>query len=47
LTYRGINAATETFWATLKRALSWIHGPFLYMDRARLRSALFDYIEIF
>ena len=37
----------ETFWATLKRELSWIHGPLLYMSRARLRSALFDYIEIF
>ena len=41
------NAAMETFWATLKRELSWIHGPLLYMNRARLRSALFDYIEIF
>ncbi len=41
------NTAMETFWATLKRELSWIHGPLLYMNRARLRSALFDYIEIF
>ena len=41
------NAAMETFWATLKRELSWIHGPLIYMNRARLRSALFDYIEIF
>ena len=37
----------EIFWATLKRLLSWIHGPLLYMGRARLRSALFDYTEIF
>ena len=29
------NAAMETFWATLKRELSWIHGPLLYMNRAR------------
>jgi putative transposase len=41
------NAAMETFWATLKRELSWIHGPLIYMNRTRLRSALFDYIEIF
>lgn len=41
------NAAMETFWATLKRELNWIHGPLVYMNRARLRSALFDYIEIF
>ena len=31
----------------LKRELSWIHGPLIYMNRARLRSALFDYIEVF
>lgn len=41
------NAAMETFWATLKRELSWMHGPLIYMSRSRLRSALFDYIEIF
>ena len=35
------------FWATLKRELNWIHGPLIYMNRGRLRSALFDYIEIF
>jgi transposase InsO family protein len=37
----------ETFWATLKRRLSWIHGPLVYMSRSGLRSDLFDYIEIF
>jgi transposase InsO family protein len=41
------NAAMETFWATLKRELSWMHGPLIYMTRARLRTVLFDYIEIF
>jgi putative transposase len=41
------NAAMETFWATLKRELSWIYGPLIYMNRARLRRVLFDYIEIF
>ncbi|MBF6558488.1 MAG: IS3 family transposase [Acidimicrobiales bacterium] len=41
------NAAMETFWAALKRELSWMHGPLIYMSRSRLRSALFDYIEIF
>lgn len=41
------NAAMETSWATLKREMSWIYGPLIYMNRARLRSLLFDYIEIF
>jgi putative transposase len=41
------NAAMETFWATLKRELSWIHGPLIYMNRARLRSCPLRLIEIF
>jgi transposase InsO family protein len=41
------NAAMETFWAALKRELSWMHGPLIYMTRARLCTVLFDYIEIF
>jgi transposase InsO family protein len=26
------NAAMETFWATLKRELSWIYGRLIYMN---------------
>lgn len=37
----------ESFWATLKRELTWIHGPEIFLTRARLRRALFDYIELF
>jgi len=41
------NAAMETFRATSKRKLSWIHGPLIFVNRSRLPSALFDYIVIF
>jgi transposase InsO family protein len=30
-----------------QRELSWMHGPLIYMTRARLCTVLFDYIEIF
>lgn len=41
------NAAMEAFWATLKRELAWIHRQQRWASRAALRSALFDYIEVF
>jgi putative transposase len=41
------NAAVEAFWATLKRELGWIHNTTTWPNRAKLRSALFDYIEGF
>jgi putative transposase len=41
------NAAVESFWATLKRELAWIHHTTTWTTRADLRSALFDYIEGF
>ena len=41
------NAAVESFWATLKRELAWIHDTTTWQSRAELRSALFDYIEGF
>ncbi len=41
------NAAMESFWATLKRELEWIHGTRRWNTRAELRAALFDYIEVF
>ena len=41
------NAAMESFWATLKRELAWIHRRPRWSSRAELRAALFDYIEIF
>lgn len=41
------NAAVESFWATLKRELAWIHHTTTWSNRAELRSALFDYIEGF
>jgi transposase InsO family protein len=41
------NAAMESFWATVKRELAWIHRRHRWDSRAELRGALFDYIEIF
>ena len=41
------NAAVESFFATLKRELAWIHHDTKWSTRAQLRAALFDYIEAF
>lgn len=42
------NAAVESFFATLKRELAWIHATTrTWPTRAALRTALFDYIEGF
>ena len=41
------NAAVESFFATLKRELAWIHETKTWATRAELRTALFDYIEGF
>jgi transposase InsO family protein len=41
------NAAMETFWATLKREIAWIHGSIYFTTRAELRAVLFEYIEVF
>ena len=41
------NAAVESFFATLKRELAWIHETKTWPTRATLRAAIFDYIETF
>jgi putative transposase len=41
------NAAVESFFATLKRELAWIHQRSTWSTRTDLRTALFDYIEGF
>jgi len=41
------NAAMETFWATLKREIRHIWGPWENLTRSELRTILFDYIEVF
>lgn len=41
------NAAMEAFWSVLKRELRHIHGRRVWPNRASLRHALFDYIEVF
>ena len=41
------NAAVESFFATLKRELDWIHHHPKWSTRTQLRAALFDYIDAF
>jgi transposase InsO family protein len=41
------NAAVESFFATLKRELAWIHGTKTWATRRALQAAIFDYIETF
>jgi len=41
------NAAVESFFATLKREVAWIHDTKSWATRSLLRVAIFDYIETF
>ena len=41
------NAAMESTWATIKKEIRHIHGPWETMTRRQLRTVLFDYIETF
>jgi len=41
------NAAMESTWATIKREIRHIYGPWQNRTRSELRTILFDYIETF
>lgn len=41
------NAAMESTWATLKREIVHIWGPWDELTRSQLRTILFEYIEVF
>ena len=41
------NAAMESTWATIKKEIRHIHGPWSEMTRSQLRTILFAYIETF
>lgn len=41
------NAAMESFWATLRREIRHVWGPWEDISRSELRTILFDYIEAF
>jgi len=41
------NAAMESTWATIKRDIRHIHGPWEDLTRSQLRTILFEYIETF
>jgi transposase InsO family protein len=37
----------ESVWATLKKELRDLHGDLTQLTRSQLRTALFDYVEVF
>jgi len=41
------NAAMESTWATIKREIAHIWGPWESMPRSQLRTILFEYVEVF
>lgn len=41
------NAKMESFWATMKREIAWTTGIETFDTRDELRTAIFDYIEVF
>lgn len=41
------NASMESFWATAKREIAYLHGPTGQLTRSQLRTILFDFIEVF
>lgn len=41
------NTAMETFWASVKKEIRHIWGPWETITRSELRTILFDYIEVF
>jgi transposase InsO family protein len=41
------NAAMESTWATLKKEIRHIWGPWEQLTRSQLRTILFEYIEAF
>lgn len=41
------NAAMESFWATAKREIEFMHGPVRQLTRSQLRTIIFEYVEVF
>ena len=41
------NAAMESFWATAKREIEFLHGPVRQLTRSQLRTIIFEYVEVF
>ena len=41
------NAAMESTWASIKKEIRHIWGPWEQMTRSQLRTILFEYIEVF
>ena len=37
----------ESFWAALKRDITWLRGSLHFQSRREARSYLFEYIEVF
>ena len=41
------NAAMESFWATAKREIEFLHGPVRQLAKSQLRTIIFEYVEVF
>jgi transposase InsO family protein len=41
------NAAMESFWATAKREIEFMHGPVRHLAKSQLRTIIFEYVEVF
>ena len=41
------NAAMESFWATAKREIEFLHGPVRHRARSQPRTIIFEYVEVF
>jgi transposase InsO family protein len=40
------NAAMESFWATAKREIEFLHGPVRQLAKSQLRTIIFEYVEV-
>jgi transposase InsO family protein len=37
----------ESFWATAKREIEFLHEPVRQLTRSQLRTIIFEYVEVF
>ena len=37
----------ESFWATARREIEFLHGPVRQLTKSQLRTNIFEYVEVF